>query len=237
MEAWVADIGNTRTRLAGFEDAKLLEFHVIEALADLEAFDFGESPLLISNVSKQKLSQLEQRKNTWFLDKNLKLPFENNYKTKETLGADRKALVAAAQYFFSGENCLVVDAGTCVTYDLLLKGNNYEGGAISPGLKMRLRAMHEFTGRLPLAEIEEELNWPGKSTNESLLAGAVFGLCHEIDGFYNAAKQNTPKLQLLLTGGDSSLLAKQVKSPLFAHSELIMYGLYQILKYNVGQKA
>lgn len=237
MEAWVADIGNTRTRIARFSGSEIQAFLEVNSLEAWLEQKPEKLPLLISNVSNKQLDFLADWENCWHLDQNLKLPFENRYKTPQTLGADRKALVAAAQVYFPGENCLVVDAGTCVTYDLLLNGQFYEGGAISPGLNMRLQAMHEFTGRLPLADPKQEMVWPGKSTQESLLAGALMGLALEIDGFYQTTLEKTGTLQLLLTGGDSSMLSKQVKSPLFAHSQLIMYGLYQILKFNVGQKA
>src|SRR5690606_18822630 len=111
------------------------------------------------------------------------VPFKNLYKTPETLGLDRIALVASAFEKYPEKNILIVDAGTSITYDFLDKEGNYHGGAISPGIEIRFKALNVFTDRLPLATFVEEPNFMGKNTLESIQAGTIHGAAFEINGF------------------------------------------------------
>jgi len=190
--------------------------------------------ILCSVVSIEPQIQLFLKEKTILLKVNsqLKLPFENRYETPETLGADRIGLVAAAVFKYPGKNCLVVDAGSCVTYDFISSDGIYRGGAISPGLQMRFKAMHEHTNKLPFVTLKEEFIAIGVNTQNSILAGAVNGLVFEIEGWQSSLERTYEDLTLILTGGDAQFLSKRLKNTIFAHSNFLVQGLRQLLDYN-----
>jgi len=166
------------------------------------------------------------------VNSDLKLPYTNRYETPETLGADRIALVATAAFKFPNKNCLVIDAGSCVTYDFISAEGVYRGGAISPGLQMRFKAMHEHTEKLPLvAPIDAVVNI-GTNTQKSLLAGAVNGLVFEIEGWSASLGREYEDLTVILTGGDAQFLSKRLKNTIFANPNFLAEGLRQLLDYN-----
>lgn len=172
-----------------------------------------------------------------FFDDDCRLPFTNLYATPKTLGKDRIAGVCGALKYFEGQNCLVIDAGTCITYDFIDAEKNYYGGSISPGLEMRLKAMQHFTGKLPLAPLEWPEDFTGNSTQTALQTGAVYGAVNEINGFIARYKQRHGLLQVLMCGGDTDFLAKRCESEIFAASDLVITGLNEILIYNLPHVA
>lgn len=240
MVTLVIDAGNTRTKAGVFKQNTLVYSAVLVQTEFLEMLmalinEYGITRILISDVSgkiKDKLSLKEIGIPVMELGKELKLPFKNLYHTKETLGADRMALVAGAMQFFPNNACLIIDAGTCVTYDLLNSSQEYLGGNITPGLHMRLYAMHTFTGKLPLPEWDVPSDFLGRSTDNCLLTGAYFGLVGEIAYLITRYQENNPDLRVLLTGGDAEVLAKSIKTSIFAHEQLLLYGLNKILTHN-----
>ncbi|WP_430906463.1 type III pantothenate kinase [Maribacter sp. 2-571] len=161
-----------------------------------------------------------------------KTPFKNSYATPGTLGADRVALATAAFYYNPNGNTLVVDAGTCVTYDMVNDYGEYLGGAISPGLQMRYRALHTQTARLPLLEPMEIPDFIGNATENSIHSGVLNGLCHEIDGFVLQYKSRFSDLTVILTGGNAQFLSKRLKNTIFADSNFLLSGLNHLLEYN-----
>ena len=237
MKQLLVDIGNTRIRAAIFEDEQLLEFFEWDAftldqwrkIKQQNQIDF----CLISSVSAIDLSAFKDDASILILGSDTKLPFENLYKSPLSLGADRKALVAAALHFNPMKNCLVIDAGTCVTYDMLDQSGNYLGGGISPGLHMRLKAMHHFTGKLPLSELTEQVELIGNDTLSCLNSGAYWGLIGEISFMIQQYEEKFDGLEVLLTGGDAEVLSMHLKRPLFVNRHLIMFGLNKILNFNV----
>jgi type III pantothenate kinase len=161
-----------------------------------------------------------------------KLPFKTPVSKPETIGADRLALAAAAVELFPGKNNLVIGLGSCITFNFINKHNEFIGGSISPGLEMRLRAMHQFTARLPLVKADWNAPLIGYDTNSNILGGAVIGMAKEIDGIINAYADKFRNFNALLTGGDLSHLGSHLKNKIFADSELIFKGLYAISKSN-----
>ncbi|HZV68800.1 MAG TPA: type III pantothenate kinase [Saprospiraceae bacterium] len=161
------------------------------------------------------------------------LPVQIIYSTPETLGRDRIAAACGAHALLPDKNCLVVDAGTCITTDLLLATGIYLGGNIAPGLFMRLKAMHEQTARLPLVDPE----WPelafGDSTVHALQNGAGLGMVMEIEGHLNLARKAYGDVSIVITGGDAAFLASKLESRIFVEPELVTQGLFQILSFNV----
>ena len=160
------------------------------------------------------------------------LPVKNLYQTPKSLGKDRIAAVTGAWSMFPRRNILVIDAGTCITYDFINQQGEYPGGGISPGIRMRFKAMHTFTGKLPLIEPEDFDELIGKSTTESLLSGVYNGVTGEIREMVRLYREKYGDVMVLITGGDHELLNNKLKISIFAVPELVLLGLNEILDYN-----
>jgi type III pantothenate kinase len=234
------DIGNTRVKAAVFEEDKLLELlffdkKVIVSEIKKITKKYIISSGIISNVgsiSERKMAQLNKSFNFIVISASLKVPFKNLYKTPNTLGVDRIALVAAAVKQFPKTNVLIIDAGTCITFDFVDVKTNYLGGAISPGIKMRYKALHKFTANLPLIDALELGHFIGKNTEESIISGVLNGVQNEINGIIEAYREEYLHLTVVLTGGDTNFLSKQLKSIIFANQNFLLQGLNEILKFN-----
>jgi type III pantothenate kinase len=240
----VLDIGNTRTKLGLFENKMLLEqaIWVDWSLEDLLSFIHRHQvqQLIVSSVAEKNpdlIPVLSRDLEVLELTHHTPLPFENTYKTPETLGKDRVAAVAGAQELFPQRNCLVVDCGTCIKYELLESGGVYRGGNIAPGLHMRIRAMHHFTARLPEVTMELPENALGSSTETALQNGALLGAIMEIRAFFNSMQALYSDLQLVLTGGDASFLKTHLEAeqPVLEPT-LTLFGLNAILDFNTETK-
>ncbi|GAB3825425.1 hypothetical protein GCM10028895_35020 [Pontibacter rugosus] len=135
------------------------------------------------------------------------LPVYNLYKTPQTLGADRIAAAVGANYLFPNRNCLVFDAGTCITHDFVDAAAQYHGGGIAPGLNMKFKALHTFTERLPLVQ-QNEKSFPltGQSTQESILSGVLAGSVAELNGLIQLYSEKATDLVVILCGGDAGFL-------------------------------
>jgi len=232
------DIGNTNIKSGIFEGSDLKEYFVFEKIEmNILQSLFKKNKItksIVCNVGNETIELEKKLKSeTTFLklDSKTKLPFTLNYKTPETLGTDRIAAVAGAHYFFPDEKCIVIDAGTCITYDFISSENIYFGGAISPGLQMRLNAMHTFTHKLPEIKFSNIDDFIGTSTESCLLAGAFYGIIGEINNTISRYKERFGSLQTLICGGDSTLFVKHIKSNIFAAPNLILYGLNRILDF------
>ena len=128
----------------------------------------------------------------------------------------------------------MIDAGTCITYDFITKQCEYLGGAISLGIQMRYKALHEFTAKLPLLEPNELQNFIGVDTNTSIHSGVINGVSNEIDGIIKQYQKKYQELTVVLTGGDTYFLSKQLKSVIFAHPNFVLEGLHTILIHNLA---
>ena len=237
------DVGNTRVKIAVFEKDKLVELFVFQKTKILseikEILKKHEISIgIMSNVasiSDSKLKKLKDLVHIQVISSFTEVPFKNLYETPKTLGVDRIALVAGAVSQFSGHNILVIDAGTCITFDFVNSEGEYLGGAISPGLKMRFNSLNYFTANLPLLEIDELTDFIGKNTKESINSGVINGAIQEIDGVINQYKKKFLDLTVVLTGGDTNFLAKQLKSSIFANQNLLLQGLNRILIHNTDK--
>lgn len=242
----VIDVGNTRVKVGFYEKHKLKEadafplqpwqhFYNYFSTRNIEnciVSSTVEIPAHILQYLKSKAAQFI------YLDETTPLPIKNIYKTKNTLGKDRIALAVGAAHIYPGKNILVVNAGTCVTYNLISSEAEFIGGAISPGLHMRLQAMHTFTAQLPQPEIEREkdVKLVGNTTDESLLSGAVNGLLFEVEGYISAISKTNIPLEVILSGGDSRYVAERLERSLnktiTTEPHLALSGLNQILHFN-----
>ncbi len=173
-------------------------------------------------------------KGTIKLDSKTRLPINNAYGTPESLGADRVALVCGAHLTNPDNNNLVISLGTCVTYNLMQKNKTFRGGAISPGMYMRLKAMHDYTDKLPEVSVQGDLLLVGYDTETCMRGGVVFGMAAEIDGMIKEYEAKYPEFNAILTGGDAAFFATKIKSKIFADPDLLLKGLNLILNYNVS---
>jgi len=240
------DIGNTRIKTAVFEGKNLLEVKAFDKSAFEEGVRglFNRNPnirqAIISSVAEAASdyeSFLTDHVRVFHLDQNLSLNFRSKYDNLSKLGADRKALIAAAVVNYPSQNVLVIDLGSCVTYDLLDCSGTHHGGGISPGWQMRLNAMHTFTGRLPklstLEHFVENEEITGTSTHEAMSNSTFFGLLAEIDHRIEYYQSEFPDLTVILTGGDAPVFSVRLKNRIFAHSNFLLEGLNALLEHNL----
>lgn len=235
------DIGNTKIKTAVFEQDKLLDKQSFNKEETLEKFKkiFEMYPeinhSICSSVGKIEVNALDfikSRSSLLEINHDSIFPFENKYTTPKTLGIDRIVLMTGAYLLFPMTNVLVIDCGTCVTYDCITAEGKYFGGAISPGIEMRYKALHTFTEKLPLLNNKLPKSMIGDSTNESIYSGVVNGLKFEIEGFISQYSLKFPHLTIILTGGDADFLAKSLKSTIFAHSNFLVESLNALFHYH-----
>jgi type III pantothenate kinase len=237
------DVGNTRIKAAVFEGDILLE-HFIFLKNEIEKNiknilkKFGGTTHLVvasvGNVEKESFLAFNNELIVHFVTHNDPFPFINKYETPETLGIDRMVLASGATLQFPKQNRLVIDAGTCVTYDFIDQNNSYLGGAISPGLRLRYESLHNYTAKLPLLELESPKHFIGASTSQSIHSGVVNALVYEIDGFIDEYKGLYSNFTIILTGGDTEFLAKRLKNTIFANSNFLIESLNQTLQYKIN---
>jgi len=237
----VIDVGNTRIKLAVFESDKLLciapaeESTFRSSLQHLQTEYRGIQKAILSCVgdfSEQNKTYLQENFQVIEVSKSLKFPFTNTYTTPETLGVDRLVLVSAAAKSYPNKNVLVIDAGSCITYDFLSDKAIYEGGAISPGIQFRYRSLNEYTHALPLLEPKHIGSYVGNSTDNAIHVGVVQSVVYEISGFIASYRKNNNNLTVILTGGDAHFLRDSLKNDIFANSNFLLEGLNYILEHN-----
>jgi len=233
------DFGNTRLKAALFVDSALEELVVLKdsSVASVKELldQFHPQKTILSSVIDHdpEIDNLLSRSTTFHrLNHLTKLPFTTPVGRPETIGADRLALAAASVYSFPGKNNLVIGLGTCVTYNFINTLNEFIGGAISPGLEMRVKSLNHYTAKLPLIKADWNVPLVGYDTSTNILSGVVIGMAKEIDGFVNAYAEKFGNFNVLLTGGDIGYLASHLKNKIFADPELIFKGLYAISEEN-----
>ena len=234
------DIGNTRMKFGLFAQEELLDAKIFlnQDEQKIQTYLTNQSAgnIIYSKVMDRLPDILEAFFGTQTrvieLNHQTPIPISNHYLTPQTLGKDRLAAVIGAYALFPGEHCLIIDAGTCITYDFLDAQGHYWGGNISPGLQMRLDAMHHFTAKLPRPELKIQPNWLGNNTESALQNGAYYGLFLEIEGFIQKVKEKYKPVNVLLTGGDADFFAKNLKSQIFVNQNLVLIGLNKTLIYN-----
>lgn len=237
----IIDIGNTFAKLAvfdgdiilfkkGFKSNKL-KHHYHSAITKYPFIDKA----IVSSVGHLKASELayiSMDVALLILDSDTELPFKNLYKTPKTLGVDRMALVSGSVKLYPNKDVLIIDAGTCITYDFITCKNEYLGGAISPGIRLRYQSLHNLTANLPLLDTDLPLNIVGNSTETAIHSGVIMGIINEIDGVISNYKEIYPNLTVILTGGDTDFLSNQLKNSIFANSDFLLEGLNYILEFN-----
>ncbi|MES2747406.1 MAG: type III pantothenate kinase [Bacteroidota bacterium] len=235
------DVGNTKVKAAVFENNTLLSKEIF----DLSQFKNTIEKILVTypviknmivasvgKIDKNTFLYFEKKVKVRFVTSDSNFPFQNLYSTPKTLGIDRLVLSAGAVLNYPKQNRLVIDAGTCVTYDFIDENDNYLGGAISPGIRLRYEALHNYTANLPLLSKEEPDGFVGDSTNQSIHSGIINGLTLEIDGFINTYSNTYKNFIIILTGGDTDFLAKRLKNTIFANQNFLLESLNQLFQHN-----
>lgn len=236
----IIDFGNSLQKFAIYDGKSMLDKQVFEGISQdrLHAWLNAHGPfdgIILSSVAShdpeiEKL--LSESAPLLVLNEKMPLPIRNLYHTPETLGKDRLAAAVGAFALYPGKNVLSVDAGTCITYDFLTKNGEYLGGGISPGIRMRLRAMNAFTGKLPLVELREFHALVGKNTEESILSGVIHGVTEEIKGLVSLYREQYGEVITVISGGDQEFLHNNLKINIFAVPNLVLFGLNEILDYH-----
>lgn len=238
------DIGNTRQKAAVFSSEgeqlavvseQLLPTATISQL--IEQYKVTHSILSSVGVERTDIRQLlAERTLLTDFTHSTPLPTIIDYQTPQTLGLDRIASAVAAHSFFPHENVLAIQAGTCLVTDFVTADGHYLGGSISPGLDMRLAALHHFTQRLPKVERQPVSKLTGTTTEESILNGVTYGIVDEINGIIERYQQQYETIKVVFTGGNKDDLQNSIKFPIFAASNIVLYGLYKILIFNAKGK-
>ncbi len=237
----VIDIGNTRTKFSVFNRGEvLITVPVDEFLpkhVDVLQNDYQDLKNVILSAVKDYSPELKstlQNKFERFVELDFKtpLPIENFYKTPETLGKDRIAAVVGGFDLYPDTNLLIIDAGTAITYDVLNDKGQYLGGNISPGIEMRYRALHHFTGKLPLIAHQKFDKLFGTTTQDAMLAGVQNGVVFEIEKTIDTFKDFYTNLKVIITGGDADFFDNKLKNSFFVNFNLVAMGLNRILEYN-----
>jgi type III pantothenate kinase len=240
----IIDIGNTRTKIALFQKNKLIEKAIWEHLT-LDELSAWLQTHTVSNVILTASGSITEGvvdylKNKFFyiqLDHTTPIPIVNNYGTPQTLGKDRLAAAVASNFLYPRKDCLIIDSGTCITYNFLDKNGAFQGGNIAPGLNMRLKAMHHFTAKLPLIVKNTEgvsiSTLVGNSTEHAMLNGAHIGLIAEVEGFIQRFKKEYGSIKVILTGGDGAFLHQYITPRHVYEPNLVLIGLNCILNFNI----
>tara|TARA_B100001964_G_scaffold197308_1_gene222285 strand:+ start:643 stop:1374 length:732 start_codon:yes stop_codon:yes gene_type:complete len=238
----IIDVGNTNGKIAVFNHNKIIEVATIKTSNTINRINIftqkynSINRAIISNVSTSDNQEIKKNlslEDIYFLSENLKLPFNNLYKSKETLGSDRIALASAVIKNYPNSNVLVIDAGTCITMDFIDKNGNYHGGSISPGIDMRYSSLSNYTSNLPKLEKTYPSNIIGSSTEESIHSGIVNGVVFEIRESISEYQRKYKDIKVILAGGDSVFLSKPLKISIFANQNFLLEGLNFILNLNI----
>lgn len=244
MNNLVIDIGNSLTKVAVFKNQEIIFFVKADDLNALNiegiAKEHQTQKIIVSSVRNQfehTLSALAKKKEILFFNSQTKTPIKNHYQTLHTLGLDRLAAVVGAKALYKKNNVLIIDAGTCITYDLVDEQYNYYGGSISPGINMRLKALNQQTGNLPLVAFDENFTAHfGANTPEAILSGVINGVLAEVNGFIQNYNLLYADLKIILCGGNAPFFDARFKNSIFAKQvinqpNLVLIGLNTIVNY------
>lgn len=236
----IIDIGNNSSKFFLFQgDAIILkgrrENTALNFIADI-AKEYEVKNIIVSSVvefkEKDKEKLFAEYPDTIWFTSATPLPINILYRTPQKLGSDRLAAAIGAISEAPGKDILIIDAGSAITIDFVDAQGKFLGGNISPGIKMRLTALHQFTSKLPQVEKEGETPAIGYDTETAIRCGVIWGVCHEIDGYINYFRQKYPDLLVFLTGGDEKALIGKIKNRIFADKFLVAKGLNRILTEN-----
>ena len=234
----IIDIGNTKAKLALFSGKKIISKKNLNQCTFKLVKDFvSDAEITSSIISSVKdlnndVTHISNYYNSIILTHNTQIPINNLYKTPETLGNDRIALVVGANFLYPKKDVIIIDAGTCITIDFLNKRAEYLGGRISPGINMRFKSLNTFTDKLPLNKLKKNTKFYGNDTLSAINSGVQRGVLSELNQIISEYSDQNPNLIIVLCGGDALYLQNELKRPIFVHQNLVLVGLNEILDYN-----
>jgi type III pantothenate kinase len=234
----VIDQGNTFAKVALFKEKELLNVFHFDSLSQkvlheiTTGHDVKQGILCaVKQVDADVLSYLENRLPVFFeLHKQMPIPLDLDYRTPQTLGMDRIAAATGAYMQCPDKNLLVIDMGTAITFDFVDKTGCYKGGNISPGPELRFKALHHFTGRLPLINEQGDVPALGYDTATAIRSGVIEGIVREVNSYIDDYEKKC-NVFTFLTGGYSFYFESKLKSPIFVDENLVLRGLNEILNY------
>ncbi|MBO4739735.1 MAG: type III pantothenate kinase [Bacteroidales bacterium] len=239
----VLDFGNTTQKMAILNGKEEVDFVRKTTLTHKDVISFVNNHkacnvqnAILANVvpvdSKVQLF-LEANFNFILLNAQTPIPIVNKYQTPQTLGPDRLAVAIGGNALFPQKDVLVIQMGSCITFDFVNSKAEYLGGSISPGMMMRLNALNVFSAQLPMVEPLWTNSLMGDNTETAILTGVMQGIIDECNGKIERYKREYPNVQIILTGGDANMFKNSIKNEIFAYPNLVMFGLNRILDYNV----
>ena len=236
----VLDIGNSSAKFGVFQNGRRISKMSSVAHEGIVATIKNQNPqnMIVSAVGIYDNNLPEVPGKSIQLSAKTSLPITLNYDTSESLGVDRIAAAVGGSVLNPGNDSLIIDAGSYITYDLLESGEIFQGGIISPGIRLRTKSMHTLTRDLPLISMEDsigkEIPFIGKSTIESMQSGVLYGLLGEINAVVEKYKEKSPGIRVYLCGGEAKYFEKRLKASIFAVPELVLVGLNKILEHNIS---
>ena len=240
----IIDAGNTQIKWAVYSGLKQLAKNSVSNWESIDpgslASDFpGIRFVILSSVRIIPESFFESIKQYFneIVELNYRtiLPLKIKYKTPETLGNDRIAAAIGGAALFPGNSVLVIDIGTAITIDLVNEKSEFIGGNISPGMRLRYKALNDFTDDLPLIAPTDNPPFIGQTTAGAIQAGVQTGILYELDAYINALMNKYNKLRVILTGGDAPYFVKNLKNTIFVVPDLVLDGLNLILEFHKGK--
>lgn len=236
----ILDFGNSYQKVAVVDEGEIIHLlskaHIDVKMIQTIGNQFKIENAILSSVvhhDKDIDSYLSDKYNFIYFSSSTPIPIENHYKTVSSLGSDRLACAVAAHSFFNESDVLILQLGTCITFDFVTKDGIYKGGSISPGLDMRFASLHHFSAKLPLVKYKEIHYITGNSTEESILSGVINGVAAECNYLIELYKEKYPLLKIILTGGSLKNIEKTIKTEIIAFPNLVISGLDLILNHNV----
>lgn len=234
----VIDFGNTNIKCGVFDADRLIQLETFQLIKDVRAFIsqgiyYQFAVCSVSHSYEDIKKDIPELSAGLFFDYQTRSPLRVNYETPETLGMDRFAAAIGAQTLFPNHPLMVIDIGTCITYDFVSKSGVYEGGMISPGIELRYKSMHDYTKNLPLLNDLDSNSFLGRSTRQSMTSGVINGIAAEMGGHISQLLLNNADLKVIMTGGGSKIFESKIKSDIFVSLEIVLVGLNRVLEYNV----
>ncbi len=244
----IIDFGNTLCKVAFYENDEELNLHSfsnitlemlqthINKYINLQPVPGKITHCIVSSVINYPAEIKAYLQTTYQfieLNSNTPLPVSIKYETPNTLGNDRIAAVVGGKSLFPDQDLLIVDAGTCITFDFLNKNGDYLGGAITPGIKLRFKSLNNYTDKLPLImHFGKDVKLIGSSTEGSIKSGVINGVKAEVNGIIENYREEYPEIKIIFTGGDINYFDTTPKNNIFAVANLVLKGLNTILNYN-----
>lgn len=241
----IIDIGNTCIKLVAFDGGKVVDErrsdkNDVASLRDFcNIYPFTDGIFsAVSDISDEYRTALQSLPFRMLELRSgiTRVPIKNMYATPGTLGTDRLAAAVGANMLQPGHDLLIIDIGTCVTFDFVNSKGEYLGGNISPGPSMRLRALNDYTARLPLVSRKGDTPDVGNDTETAIRSGVINGVKYEIEGYIRFFLAKYPQLFVYLTGGVHLNLEFSKNLPIFADDFIVPKGLNRILEYNNEHK-